>query len=266
MIVMGNNKKLAKLGIIVTAVVIVFGVALFVFKGQENKVEPVENDFSVTRIQEDTPNEVGLIENESKFNEVETETVEDIEEIVDKAIEEIDKENSDHLEGITVHSKEDTENEDSVESEKADSEKAGSSKEDSEKADSSKDSSEKSDSKKGNNEQSDSSKSDSNTEKDSSEKSNSEKSDSTNTNSNSDKTSTGTTDNNGQVNNGEQNSTVQETVPSQPTTPVVVEQPTSQPELTDEYYANLAAQWGVEYIGDVSGASGPGTQGVGRLE
>ena len=239
---MGNNKKLAKLGIIVTAVVIVFGVALFVFKGQEKKVEPVENDFSITRIQEDTPNEVDLIENENKFNEVETEKVEDIEEIVDKAIEEIDKEDSDHLEGITIHSNEDSEDTESVDSEETDSEKSGSSKEgsdkaDSDKADSSKDSSEKSDSNKGNNEKSDSEKSDSNVDNSTTNKVDNEQ----------DNTET-KTENNGQANNGEQNSTVN--TPTTQSTPVVVEQPTSQPELTDEYYANLAAQWGVEFLGD----------------
>lgn len=253
---MGNNKKLAKLGIIVTAVVIVFGVALFVFKGQEKKVEPVENDFSITRIQEDTPNEVDLIENENKFKEVETETVEDIEEIVDKAIEEMDKEDTDHLEGITIHSNEDSvdsEETESVDSEKTDSEKSDSSKEDSDKADSdkadsSKDSSEKSDSNKGNNEKSDSEKSDGNVDNSTTNKVDTEQGN----------TET-KTDNNGQANNGEQNSTVN--TPSTQSTPVVVEQPTSQPELTDEYYANLCASWGVEFGGDVSGASGSSAGG-----
>lgn len=247
---MGNNKKLAKLGIIVTAVVIVFGVALFVFKGQEKKVEPVENDFSITRIQEDTPNEVDLIENENKFKEVETETVEDIEEIVDKAIEEMDKEDTDHLDGITIHSNEDSV--DSEDSEETDSEKSGSSKEDSDKADSSKDSSEKSDSNKGNNEKSDSEKSDSNVDNSTTNKVDNEQGN----------TET-KTDNNGQANNGEQNSTVN--TPSTQSTPVVVEQPTSQPELTDEYYANLAAQWGMEFVAD--GTIGTGsTAGTGNWE
>ena len=244
---MGNNKKLAKLGIIVTAVVIVFGVALFVFKGQEKKVEPVENDFSVTRIQEDTPNEVDLIENENKFKEVETETVEDIEEIVDKAIEEMDKEDTDHLEGITVHSKEDT---DSVDSEETDSEKSGSSKEGSDKADSSKDSSEKSDSNKGNNEKSDSEKSDSNVDNSTTNKVDTEQGN----------TET-KTDNNGQANNGEQNSTVQETTPSQPA-PETPNQTVSQ--NTGNQLEALSAQMGIEFVAD--GTVGEHAHGSGNVE
>ena len=255
---MGDNKKLAKLGIIVTAVVIVFGVALFVFKGQEKKVEPVENDFSVTRIQEDTPNEVDLIENENKYNEVETEKVEDIEEIVDKAIEEMDKVDTDHLEGITIHSNEDSEETESVDSEETDSEKSDSSKEGSDKADSSKDSSEKSDSNKGNNEKSDSEKSDSNVDNSTTNKVDTEQG---NTETKTENTNA-KTENNGQVNNGEKNSTVQETTPSQPA-PVTPAQTVPQTQSSDD---QMRALFGDAYIGDVSGASGPGVGLAGQLE
>ena len=53
--------------------------------------------------------------------------------------------------------------------------------------------------------------------------------------------------------------------PSTQSTPVVVEQPTSQPELTDEYYANLA-QWGMEFVADRTAGTDPGVGLAGQLE
>ena len=97
---MANKDLLKKIGLGIMGIIIVAGVMLFIFKDNTQETVPANNDFAITtEIEaEDTPAEVGLIEDEVKFNEVEMPTVEETtEEIVEEIVED-----SDTLPGITV--------------------------------------------------------------------------------------------------------------------------------------------------------------------
>lgn len=97
---MANKNLLKKIGLGVIGCIIVFGVMLFVFRDNtQPDTVPTYNDFSVVQeVEQDTPNSVGLYEEEAKFNEVDMTTES---EVTTETEPETVIEESDHLPGIT---------------------------------------------------------------------------------------------------------------------------------------------------------------------